>query len=208
MIIPAYNVDKYIGECIYSILNQTYTYLEIIVVDDGSTDNTSQIIDSYAEKDKRIVVIHKQNGGLSSARNAGIDIMTGDYASFIDGDDTIHPDTYKRVVEEIKKDRDIDMLSFFVKFKTLKEEYRNSDICKCYDSKDLLRDFIQAKGFITYSVCDKVIRANVFDGIRFYEGKYYEDGPVALELLLNTNKTAIIFREFYYYRVDREDSIS
>lgn len=208
VIVPAYNIEKYIGECLDSIISQTYKNLEIIVVDDGSKDSTSEIVDRYAEKDKRIIPIHKPNGGLSSARNAGLEVMTGDYVSFIDGDDSIHPDTYKRVVEELNKDKDIDMLSFFVKFETLKEEYRNSNICKYYDSKDLLSDFIHAKGMITYSVCDKVIKAKIFDNIRFYDGRYYEDGPVALEILLKIKRAAILFREFYCYRLDREESIS
>lgn len=206
VIVLAYNIDKYIGECLDSIISQTYKNLEIIVVDDGSKDNTSEIIDRYAEKDKRIVTIHKSNGGQSSARNAGLEVMTGDYVSFIDGDDTIHPDTYKRIVEELKRDGDIDVISFFVKFETLKEEYRNKDICKYYDSKDLLSDFIHARGMITYSVCDKVIKSTIFDNIRFYEGKYYEDGPVAFELLINTKKTAVLFREFYNYETNRTDS--
>lgn len=208
VIVPAYNIEKYIGECLDSIVSQTYKNLEIIVVDDGSKDSTSEIVDLYAEKDKRIIPIHKPNGGLSSARNAGLEVMTGDYVSFIDGDDSIHPDTYKRVVEELNKDKDIDMLSFFMKYEKFTEEYRDSNICKFYDSKDLLSDFIHSKGLITYSVCDKIIKAEIFDNIRFYEGKYYEDGPAVLELLLNTKKIAVLFRKFYNYGQQRVDSIT
>ena len=87
IIIPVYNVEKYLNECVDSVLNQTYKYMEIILVDDGSTDSSPQICDSYAEKDNRIRAIHKENGGLSSARNAGIKNMTGDYVLFLDSDD-------------------------------------------------------------------------------------------------------------------------
>lgn len=208
VIIPAYNIEGYIGRCLDSILAQTYKNLEIIVVDDGSTDKTPEIIDHYASTDERFVVIHKPNGGLSSARNAGLDIMTGDYVSFVDGDDSIHTDTYVRVVEELNKDKDIDMVSFLFKFESSKDEYRDCNLCNIRDSKDLLKEFIFGVGFISYSLCDKVVKTKFFDDIRFYEGKYYEDGPVALELLFHVKKVAILFREFYFYELNRDSSIT
>ena len=95
IIVPVYNVEKYIGKCIESIVNQTYKDLEIILVDDGSTDNSGKICDEWARKDKRIKVIHKKNGGLSDARNAGLDICTGDYIGFVDSDDYIELNMYE-----------------------------------------------------------------------------------------------------------------
>ena len=97
VIIPVYNVIDFLKECLGSVLNQTYKNLEIILVDDGSTDGSSQICDEYKKKDRRIQVIHKENGGLSDARNAGIKIAQGEYFSFIDSDDWIHEDTYRIV---------------------------------------------------------------------------------------------------------------
>ena len=91
-IVPVYNVEKYIYRCVDSILNQTFSDFELILVDDGSPDNCPQICDEYAKKDSRIKVIHKENGGLSSARNAGLDIASGEWISFIDSDDWIHKD--------------------------------------------------------------------------------------------------------------------
>ena len=89
VIIPVYNVEKYLKRCLDSVINQTYKNLEIILVDDGSTDNSGKICDEYAKNDKRIIVIHKENGGVSVARNIGLDICTGDYVNFIDSDDWI-----------------------------------------------------------------------------------------------------------------------
>ena len=103
VIVPIYKVKKYLNRCIDSVINQTYNNLEIILVDDGSPDSCPQICDEYAKKDKRIKVIHKQNGGLSDARNAGLDIASGDFVSFIDGDDYIHPQTYEIVMDVINK---------------------------------------------------------------------------------------------------------
>ena len=94
VIVPVYKVEQYLPQCVESILNQTYRNLELILVDDGSPDGCGKICDAYAEKDSRVRVIHKKNGGLSDARNAGLNAASGDYLSFIDGDDWIEPDTY------------------------------------------------------------------------------------------------------------------
>ena len=99
VIVPIYNVEQYLYQCIDSIIAQTYTNLEIILVDDGSTDSSGEICDKYASVDCRIVVIHKKNGGLSEARNAGINVATGDYIGFVDSDDYIFPDTYRGMIE-------------------------------------------------------------------------------------------------------------
>lgn len=103
VIVPVYNVEKYLHKCINSILNQTYKNLEIILIDDGSTDNSGKICDEYALKDNRIKVIHKENGGLSSARNAGLDICSGDYIGFVDSDDYIAEDMYEYLYVNLKK---------------------------------------------------------------------------------------------------------
>ena len=101
IIVPIYNVEKYLSKCIESILSQTYKNIEIILVDDGSPDNSPQICDEYAKKDDRIIVIHKANGGVSSARNAGIDIATGKYIGFVDPDDYIENNMYELMVNKI-----------------------------------------------------------------------------------------------------------
>ena len=102
VIVPIYNVEQYLEQCLDSIISQTYSQLEIILVDDGSTDSSGQICDKYARKDERIVVIHKTNGGLSDARNAGISVATGEYISFIDSDDYIATDMYNKMIKIFK----------------------------------------------------------------------------------------------------------
>ena len=98
VIVPIYNVEKYLDRCVDSIINQTYKNLEIILVDDGSPDNCPQMCDDYAKKDSRIKVVHKENGGLSDARNVGMEVATGEYVSFIDSDDYISLDCYETVL--------------------------------------------------------------------------------------------------------------
>ena len=104
IIVPVYNVEKYLKRCIDSILNQSFTNFELILVDDGSTDNSGKIIDEYAIKDERIKVIHKENGGQGSARNRGLDIAKGNYIGFVDSDDWIHKDMYKCMYKIINED--------------------------------------------------------------------------------------------------------
>ena len=114
VIVPVYNVEQYIRKCIESILNQTYNKMEIILVDDGSTDNSGIICDEYSKRDKRIKVIHKINGGLSDARNAGLDICTGDYIVFVDSDDYIKNNMIEMLHKDILEKRaDISVCSYF-----------------------------------------------------------------------------------------------
>lgn len=101
IIVPVYNVEKYLNKCIDSIINQTYKNIEIILVDDGSTDNSGKICDEYLLRDSRIKVIHKNNGGLSSARNEGINISSGEYIGFVDSDDWVEPNMYEEMYKKI-----------------------------------------------------------------------------------------------------------
>ena len=126
VIVPIYNVEEYLPACIESIINQTYRNLEVLLVDDGSTDNSGKICDDYAEKDKRCIVIHQQNKGLSGARNTGLDNAKGEYISFIDGDDYIHPQMLEILYKEIEKENcDFAMISHKKVFNKLEQ---NKDI--------------------------------------------------------------------------------
>lgn len=107
VIIPAYNIEDYIGRCLDSVLSQTYKNLEIIVIDDGSSDRTGEILDDYEKKNHRMKVIHKENGGVSSARNIGIDRANGDYIGFVDGDDRVNPKLFETLVKLINEEMQI-----------------------------------------------------------------------------------------------------
>lgn len=109
VIVPVFKVEKFLSKCIESILNQTYTDIEVILVDDGSPDKCGEICDLYAQRDKRVKVIHKENGGQASARNAGLEIATGDYISFIDSDDWIDKDMYEELLR-VAKSTDADIV--------------------------------------------------------------------------------------------------
>ena len=112
IIIPVYNAEKYLPNCLDSVINQTYKNLEIILVDDGSTDKSSEICDEYAQKDFRIKLIHKENGGVSSARNAGLALVSGDYIAWVDSDDFVAPD-YIEYMYKLLKEYDADISLYF-----------------------------------------------------------------------------------------------
>lgn len=207
VIVPCYNVEKYVEECLESIINQTYSNLEIILVDDGSKDSTGSILDRYATKDDRIVVIHKPNGGLSSARNAGLDIMTGDLVSFIDSDDFVDIRLYQCVVSAWSKNRDVDFVQFGY------ESFSDDDVISA--SKDTPTfDIISREKAIGCHVIlfkyncvwGKIFKKDVFSSIRFMEGRIVEDLPVSLEVYYNSHKIININTYLYYYRV-RQGSI-
>ena len=127
VIVPIYNVEQYLKKCLNSIVNQTYKDLEIILVDDGSPDGCPQLCDEYASLDNRIKVIHKKNGGLSSARNAGLDIATGDYVTFVDSDDYLETDIYEKVIN-IFEDHSADIVSMRTQLVDQKYNVIKSDV--------------------------------------------------------------------------------
>lgn len=210
VIVPIYNVEKYLRKCIDSIINQTYKNLEIILIDDGSTDNSSSICDEYKKKDNRIVVIHKTNGGLSSARNKGLDISNGELISFVDSDDYIESNMLECLKANMDKySSDISVCDFYYvkngnkrKSKTefKKKEYVSSD-------KDKFNNIQNEYGPITVYVWNKLFKKEVFNNIRFPEGKIYEDSFVICELLDYSKKVSYILKPLYYY-VYRKDSIT
>lgn len=142
VVVPVYNVSKYLHKCIDSIINQTYKSLEIILVDDGSTDGSSAICDYYAQKDPRIKVIHKPNGGLSSARNAGIEVVSGDYVSFIDSDDWLEFDYYQVASKGFPSTADIINCNYSIEYKGT--VYSKSDSIKegLYQGNEIIDRFV------------------------------------------------------------------
>ena len=176
VIVPVYNVEEYVEKCVLSIINQTYKNLEIILVDDGSTDNSGKICDEIAIKDNRIKVIHKKNGGLSDARNVGIDIAKGDYLGFVDSDDYIDYNMYEELFDVIKC-HDVDIV-----YSNFQTEYLDGRIEGCgknsgqiyiRSSLDVLRDMMWDK--LNCSSCTKLFKRTVFSEYKFPENNIYED---------------------------------
>ena len=165
VIIPAYNIEKYISRCLDSIIAQTYNNLEIIVVDDGSKDQTAEILDDYQKRDSRIIVIHKENGGVSSARNQGLDIAKGDYIGFVDGDDLIKPNMYEVLVKLLEEENaDIAHCGYQMVFPDRVDYYYNTGRRKIQTTQEGLKDLLSGK-MIEPALYNKLYRKQLFNNI-------------------------------------------
>lgn len=207
VIVPVYNVEKYLDRCIRSIVKQTYSNLDIILVDDGSTDKCSVMCDAWAEKDSRIRVIHKKNGGLSDARNKGMDIAIGKFISFVDSDDWIAMDMYKKLVETIQRDKsDIAACSVKMIWEDETPEKMLTQKINCLlDKQEAQLELLREKK-IKQPVWYKIYRKDVIDGIEFEKGRYHEDTFWSYRVIGNAEKVSIIDYIGYYYW-QRTDSI-
>ena len=207
VIVPVYKVEEWLDQCVESIVNQSYKNLEIILVDDGSPDNCPQMCDEWAKNDERIKVIHKENGGLSTARNAGLDICSGEYISFIDSDDYIHKDMYINMLEDLKRtDSDIVKCGRYIDSDGKISENRVLDSEKEYNHDEILDCFFYHKDDFCSGVWDKLYKAELFKGIRFPDGLNSEDYYIYGVIYNRANKLYYNNKYYYYYRI-REDSI-
>lgn len=208
VIIPIYNVEHYLVDCLNSIVNQTYNNLEIILVNDGSPDNCGAICDQYAIKDQRIRVIHKENGGLSDARNVGLDMCIGDYISFVDSDDVIHPnfyDTLLKVILDYKVDIAFCSINQFEESFSFPRYISNSCDIIVWDRKEFrnsIFDFSYYPEIVT--ACSKLYKRNYFEKLRFERGRIYEDTIILHHIVELTHKCVYIKQPLYYYRYNRE----
>ena len=215
IIVPAYNAEKYLQECVESVLSQSLKDFELILVDDGSKDDTPKICDEYARKDTRVRVIHKQNGGSSSARNVGIDASAGEYIMFLDSDDYWDDKNALRNIKEniSKKEADIYMMGFkkfFQKENKLTDEHWDVDeIDRADEQEDKLKCIMQNNMFIA-SAWNKIIRRMflIRNEIKFVVGQNAEDIEWCAKLLLTTNKIIALDLNFYIYRKQNNESIS
>ncbi len=206
VIIPVYNVESYIDRCVESVISQSYDSLQIILVDDGSTDNSGDICDEWREKDSRIEVIHKSNGGLSDARNYGLDNSRGEYITLIDSDDYVDTEYVKYLYELIKQDRcDISISSYYVSRTTGNEDNGKGQSDAILNSAEAISKMLCDNGF-TVSACAKLYKKTLFDEIRYPVGKLCEDNGTTYKLLLNAKKISYGHESHYYYCV-RTDSI-
>lgn len=209
IIVPVYQVEKYIRQCIESILAQTFTDFELILVDDGSKDNSGQICDEYASKDKRVKVIHKKNGGLSDARNKGMDNATGNYFMFVDSDDYIAPTMTECLYKSIlKENADIAACNFRYFFeedpkKNFSTEKGEETLCgrEIFYSRKNERNY----GFWTVA-WNKLYKAETFKNMRFCIGKYHEDEFWANAIYQMDIKVVTVSNCLYFYR-QRDNSI-
>lgn len=210
VIVPIYNVSKYLRKCLDSIIAQTYTALEIILVDDGSPDDCGEICDEYAAKDTRIKVIHKENGGLSSARNAGLDAATGCYIGFVDSDDWIEPSMYEEMVDTLEKEQ-CDMIECGV---NLADEKGLKKINSCKvevltGREALLRHMDKYRSYPLPipAVWSKLYKSDFWSTNRFPEGEIHEDYLLTCRSLYESIKVGFIYKGLYNHLVDNPGSI-
>lgn len=209
VIVPVYNVEAFLPRCVDSILAQTYENLEIILVDDGSPDGCGTICDGYAAKDNRVKVIHKENGGLSSARNAGLEAATGEYIAFVDSDDWIELEMYGH------------MLSLLDKYEAklvcagrydVDEKTGTKTVGLCPKKEEVVSGEEMAGRIFLWagcdsSACDKLYHHSLLEGFRYPEGKVCEDVPVTYRIVLKAGRAVLCDRPFYNY-YHRAGSIS
>lgn len=203
VIIPVYNVEKYLKKCVDSVLNQTYRNLDIILVDDGSTDLSGKMCDELGIDDKRVTVIHKQNGGLSDARNAGLNVARGEYYAFVDSDDYISSDMIEIMVNSARENSCEIAICNMVRFS---ESGESALFYHPVAQKQILLGENRFKTLKQPSVCNKLFKASLFQNIRFPKGKYYEDTFVYHELLYRAKCVVLTGSNSYWY-LERSDSI-
>ncbi len=209
VIVPVYNVSSWLDRCIASIVNQTYKNLEIILVDDGSNDGSHRICDDWKSKDSRIIVIHKTNGGLSSARNTGLDTASGDFIGFVDGDDYIDSNMYEHLLGAITESE---------------AQVAICDICRANDDGKVFKTFSPFVNSVEsppqmhkkalsedshwryVSFCNRLYKSCLFKNLRFPHGKIYEDEFLVHKLYERCSRVALVSEVLYYY-VRRDNSI-
>ena len=175
IIIPIYKTQDTLDRCIGSILRQSFTDYELLLVDDGSPDECPRLCDEYAQKDQRISVIHKENGGLSNARNAGIEQAKGEYITFIDSDDAIEEDTLQLLVDELEEHPYIDVLEYPIKERIGNPNREKILSFKPKEYDDALDYWLGEKAFAHTYACNKIFKQHLFKDIRFPKGKNFED---------------------------------
>ena len=210
VIVPVYNVEKYLKRCLKSILNQTYKKIEILIIDDGSTDHSGKISDEYAKIDSRVQVFHKKNGGLSDARNYGIQKAKGKYVMFIDSDDWIPLNSIRKMVETVSQ-TESDIVSGEIKevynTNTEKKGKNNNEYkIEVLSKNEALEKLMYLHNF-SNSASAKMYKKELFDNIKFPVGKYYEDLGTTYKIVSKANKISLINSVVYYYYQDNQDSI-
>lgn len=202
IIVPIYKVEEYLEKCIESILAQSITNFELILIDDGSPDECGKICDFYESKDNRIKVVHKQNEGLSAARNSGLNIAEGDYVGFVDSDDWIHKEMYEILLTLlIDNNADIAQCEFIRTFdeeESVDNSQRNT--IETFDNNESLKNIYNKKAISTVVSWNKLYKRELFEYIRFPKGKIHEDEFTTHKLLYKSKKLVYTNKVLYFYR--------
>lgn len=209
IVVPIYNVETYLKECIDSILNQTYSNIEVILVDDGSTDNSGKMCDQYKMQDNRICVLHKENGGLSDARNVGINQAKGKYIAFVDSDDVVADDMIEylfSMINTYKADMSVCQCDYIDETSRLIKNNANVENICISGKEECLKALLGESGLNTVA-WGKLYKTEFFKDVRYPVGKYHEDVYTTYKLVEKCNKIVIGNEHKYLYR-KRLSSIS
>ena len=207
IIVPVYNVEAYLERCVESILKQTYTNFELLLINDGSTDKSGELCDELALRDQRIRVIHKENGGLSAARNTGIDYASSDLIGFIDSDDYIDEDMYETLYRHLRESNaDLSMCGHYDVYHQIPEKQVSEIKTWELSSEKAIKMVMEAK-ILSVTAVNKLYKKELFTQLRFEVGKIAEDAFIMIRLLDQCQKVVATNEKKYYY-VHRENSIT
>ncbi len=211
VIVPVYNVSVYLKKCVESILNQTFTNIELILVDDGSTDSGPGMCDEFAVTDSRVKVIHQKNQGLSAARNAGLDLASGDYIAFVDGDDYLREDMLEKMYERLVKDQSelaiCDICYVDQNYREIIMPNLSGVQDGIMDESDFWDALYHDKPIFCTVACNKLYHKSLFNDARYRLGKVHEDEFIIHEIVSRVKKISILRDKFYFY-LQREGSIT
>jgi glycosyltransferase involved in cell wall biosynthesis len=207
IIVPVYNVEKYVKRCVDSIISQSYSDWELLLVDDGSTDNSGLICEEYTKKDSRIKCFHKSNGGQASARNFGLEKAKGDYISFLDSDDWLSGSFFTVTMSElVNNDADIVTTNYYLYYdsnniKPVFNQTKKTVIC---NNREAMKRLLLNNG-TSSSVCSRLYKKSLLQGVRFQDGMLFEDAAISYQYFLKANKVVFISEPLMYY-LQREGS--
>lgn len=208
IITPVYNVESYLDRCVQSILTQSFQDIELILINDGSTDKSPALCDKWAGKDTRIKVIHKENGGVSSARNAGLKIAKGEYLTFVDPDDFLAPETYAPNMEYLKNHCEVDFLQYpYCHYVTEDDisNYHKPEVALLIGTEQIFKNWWSGSP-LEYVIWNKIYKRNLWDGVRFNVGHISEDTCLIPIFVGKSKKVYISDHGLYYYQRGRIDS--
>lgn len=205
VIIPVYNTEKYLKKCVDSVLSQTYTNIEVFLIDDGSTDSSGIICDKYAEQDSRVRVIHKKNGGQGTARNIALDMCSGSYISFVDSDDSIKADMLEKLVSKLQRENaDLVICGSLIDNGIRLTKHPKKCKEKIYSTEELMKDYVCTDWIFT-GPCNKLYKYELFNDIRFPEFRAHEDAFI-MHHILGQCKKAVFIEKYLYIQYLRQNS--
>ena len=208
IITPVYNVEAYLNRCIQSVLSQSYRDIELILIDDGSTDGSAALCDEWIAKDSRVVVIHQVNAGVSAARNAGLMIAQGDYLTFVDPDDFLAPDTYSVNMTYLQTHQDVDMLQYpYCNYFDADDirDYHKPSSALLIGSEQIFRNWWSGTP-LEFTACNKIYRRELWNNVRFNVGHVSEDTFLVSLFAIKARGVFISDKGLYYYQRNRMNS--